>query len=69
MLFRKSIEPRCAYCHRGANLENGEVICVKKGIVSEGHHCRHFIYDPLKRKPPMPAVLDTSKLDEEDFSL
>jgi hypothetical protein len=69
MLFRKSIEPRCTYCQRGASLGEGEVICPKKGIVSEGGHCRHFVYDPLKRQPNAPAVLDLSKLDEEDFSL
>lgn len=69
MLFRKSIEPRCIYCQRGADLNNGDVICAKKGIVSEGYHCRHFVYDPLKRQPPVPAVPDFSKLDEEDFSL
>ena len=68
MLFRKSIEPRCAYCQRANPIENDEVICVKKGIVSAGFHCRHFVYDPLLRTPPAPAVLDLSKLDEEDFS-
>ena len=36
MLFRTTIDPRCAYCRRGGSLENGEVICPKKGIVSEG---------------------------------
>lgn len=69
MLFRKSIEPRCVYCQRGANLENGEVICAKKGVVPEGFHCRRFIYDPLKRQPPAAAVPDFSKLDDEDFHL
>ena len=69
MLFRKSIDPRCIYCRRGGNLENGEVICPKKGIVSEGFHCRHFVYDPLKRQPPASPVLDLSQLEEEDFEL
>ena len=58
MLFRKTIDPRCAYCRRGGNLENGQVICPKKGIVSE-----------LKRQPPAVAVPDFSKLDESDFEL
>ncbi len=69
MLFRKSIEPRCAYCQRGGTLENGEVICVKKGVVPEGFHCRHFVYDPLKRQPSPPAAPDFSRLDAEDFML
>lgn len=69
MLFRKSIDPRCSYCQRGGSLENGEVICPKKGIVSEGFHCRHFVYDPLKRQPPSAPVLDLSHLEDEDFQL
>ena len=69
MLFRKSIEPRCGYCERSAALDNGDYICVKKGIVSEGGRCRHFVYDPLKRLPAAPAVPDFSQVSEEDFSL
>lgn len=69
MLFRKTIEPRCSYCERSAALENGDYICAKKGIVSEGYHCRHFVYDPLKRQPVAPAVPDFSRVSEEDFSL
>lgn len=69
MLFRKKIDPRCAYCQRGGSLENGEVICAKKGIVSEDDHCRHFVYDPLKRQPLIPVALDLSRLEDEDFTL
>lgn len=69
MLFRKSIEPRCTYCQRGAEVDEDHVICAKKGIVSAGSHCRFFKYDPLKREPSAPAVPDFSKLDDEDFSL
>ena len=69
MLFRKSIDPRCVYCRRGGSLENGEVICPKKGIVSEGFHCRHFVYDPLKRQPPAPPAPNFSQLEDEDFQL
>ena len=32
-LFRKNIEPRCAYCARGARIDDGHVACVKRGIV------------------------------------
>ncbi len=69
MLFRKSIEPRCCYCERSVKLDNGDYICTKKGIVSEGDRCRHFVYDPLKRQPPAPALPDFSRVSEEDFSL
>ena len=66
-LFRKDIEPRCAYCAKGAPLEEGRVLCAKKGVVRADSHCGRFQYDPLKRVPPKPAVLDTSRLKEEDF--
>ena len=69
MLFKKKIEPRCAYCARGAELEEGHILCIKKGVVSPGSHCGGFRYDPFKRVPPKPATLDTSKLSEEDFKL
>lgn len=69
MLFKKDIEPRCAYCKRGALLDEEQVLCVRKGIVSVGGSCRRFRYDPLKRTPPKPVAADFSHLKEEDFSL
>ena len=69
MLFRRNIEPRCAYCKRGAAISEREVACVKRGIVPVEHHCRSFKYDPLKRVPPRPAALEMQRLKEEDFSL
>lgn len=69
MLFRKDIEPRCAYCCRGQGISEREVACVKRGVVPVEHSCRSFRYDPLKRVPPRPAALDTGRLREEDFSL
>ena len=69
MLFRKKIEPRCAYCAKGAPISEDEVACVKKGIVESGSHCGAFRYDPLKRVPPRPVKLETDKLSAEDFSI
>lgn len=69
MLFEKKIEPRCAYCKRGARLDELRVMCVKKGIVLPNGACRAFRYDPLKRVPPRPAAADFSRLKEEDFTL
>lgn len=68
-LFQEHIEPRCAYCAKGAPLEEGRILCAKKGVMSAGSHCPRFRYDPLKRVPPKPAALDTSKLSPEDFRL
>ena len=69
MLFRKKIDPRCAYCAKGTRISDEEVACVKCGIVAAEHHCSAFRYDPLKRVPPRPKVQDFSKYDEKDFSL
>ena len=69
MLFRKDIEPSCFYCQFGRPLNETEVACEKKGVVELVGGCRRFRYDPMKRTPPRHAVLDTSRLTEEDFSL
>ena len=69
MLFRKNIDPRCAYCQWGQQINDREVACVKHGSMAVEDHCRSFKDDPLKRVPPRPAVLDTDKLNEADFSL
>ena len=69
MLFRKKIEPRCAYCTKGSPLNENEVACVKRGIVAAAFHCGGFCYDPLKRVPPRPVKLETNKLSAEDFSI
>ena len=68
-LFRNNIDPQCAYCQRGQQINDQEVMCVKHGIVLAVGHCRSFKYDPLKRVPPRPASLDTNRLKEEDFTL
>ena len=54
-LFQKSIEPRCAYCARGRQLDQEQIFCPRKGIMDPGSHCRAFRYDPLKRVPPPPG--------------
>lgn len=68
-LFQTSIEPRCAYCARGRELDPEQIVCPKKGVMSAGSHCAAFRYDPLKRVPPRPAKLAVSALSEEDFKL
>ena len=69
MLFRKNIEPRCAYCAKGSSINEREVICSRKGIVAPEFHCRGFRYDPLRRVPPRPANFDTAAHSAEDFSI
>lgn len=69
MLFRKAIEPRCAYCAKGEQLDASRIICIKRGIVSTSFHCRSFRYDPLRRTPPAPAPLLQKEWSSEDFSI
>ena len=68
-LFRKNIEPRCAYCARGARIDDGHVACVKRGVVADTDKCPAFRYDPLRRMPSGPAELNTSRLSPEDFQV
>ena len=69
MLFRKRIERSCAYCLRGTQLEDGQILCAKKGLRCTDDKCWKFQYDPCKRIPLKPKALDFSKYDNEDFSL
>lgn len=69
MLFRKKMEKSCTYCRFGTMLEEDIVLCIKRGVVSVGHKCRKFEYDPIKRIPSKPKALDFEKYDTEDFSL
>ncbi len=69
MLFRKKIERSCSYCAYGAPLEDGMILCVKKGMKAMDAPCRRFQYDPCKRIPPKAKALDFSKYDDTDFSL
>ena len=68
-LFRKKIEPRCAYCEKGAPIGADQVAFRRRGVVSAGEHCASFRYDPLKRVPPRPVKLATDTLKKEDFEL
>lgn len=69
MLFRKKIKRSCAYCLYGAHLENGEILCSKKGMRTIDESCRKFKYDPCKRIPHKMKAVDFSKYENEDYSL
>ena len=68
-LFRREMDPSCAYCQFASTLNDRECMCVKRGVVPMEHHCRSFRYDPLRREPPRPAPLKTDTLQEKDFPL
>lgn len=69
MLFRKKITRACTYCTRGTQLEEGQILCVKKGVRAPDSKCWRFEYDPCKRIPPKAKALDFSKYNNDDFSL
>ena len=69
MLFRKKMEKLCAYCENGTELEDGQILCSRKGIRLPEDKCWRFRYDPCKRIPQKAKALDFSKYDQEDFSL
>lgn len=69
MLFRKKIERSCLYCANSVKLNEDQMLCTKRGVVSMDDACRKFRYDPFKRIPARPRALDLSKYEADDFSL
>ncbi len=69
MLFRKKIERSCNYCMHGVQLEDGQILCHKKGIKQSEEKCFRFKYDPCKRIPKKAKAFDFSKFDNDDFTL
>lgn len=69
MLFRKNIEPCCAYCRFGIEIGENEVACRKRGVLEKYDACRRFRYDPLKREPEAAPSLDPSRYCAADFAL
>lgn len=69
MLFRKKMERSCAYCTHGTHLEDGKILCTKKGMKTEEEKCFRFRYDPCKRIPARAKALDFSRYKDADYSL
>lgn len=69
MLFRKRIAKSCSYCAHSVQLNDEQVLCIKRGVVSPEGKCRKFDYDPYKRIPSKPKAPDFEKYNDEDFSL
>ena len=68
-MFRKSVEPACAYCRHSRKAEDEDYICVKQGIVSAWDSCRRFSYAPLRRVPESAPAPKVEGLDPADFTL
>lgn len=69
MLFRRKMPRSCTTCIYSANLSNNELLCSKRGVVTDSYSCRKFRYDPCKRIPPSAKAPDFDKYKTEDFSL
>jgi hypothetical protein len=69
MLFRKDIEPACAYCQHSSPVDDESVICSKKGIMQPWSRCRKFNYDPLKRVPEFQPKPSTKGIDPSSFDI
>ncbi len=68
-IFKKDIEPQCAYCEHGTLTEDKDsVLCLKQGGVMKSYSkCKKFRYDPLKREPK--SVKFSGDFSKEDFSI
>ena len=69
MLFRKKIQRSCSYCTHGVQLDEGQILCCKKGLRTPDDKCIRFRYDPCKRIPGKPKALDLRKYEKEDYTL
>ncbi len=69
MLFHKNSERLCALCERASVIDENDMLCRKRGVVSRNYHCRKFQYDPLKRIPQKANIPSSDRYDTKDFSL
>lgn len=65
---KKKYAAVCENCLHGRLSPDGEsVLCIKKGIVQTDGTCRRYSYDPLKRRPKKPLLIEQA--DPSDFTL
>ena len=66
---KRMIEPLCDYCRHGTPLGQGEIACIKRGVVLAGEQCARFSYDAIKRAPEVRAKPKASAFTSADFEL
>lgn len=65
---KKKYAAVCENCLHGRLSPDGEtVLCIKKGIVQPDGTCRRYSYDPLKRQPKKPLLIEHA--DPSEFTL
>lgn len=66
---KKDFEKLCVYCECAIKINGDDcVLCTKRGIVPATYKCGKYSYDPLKRIPPKPTVIEPLEyvdIDEE----
>jgi len=68
IIDKKKYSQICMNCRYGRMPKDREaVLCEKKGIVDPQGKCRHYEYDPLRRRPKRAVI--SSDYTEEDFKL
>ncbi|MGI5887845.1 MAG: hypothetical protein ACOX6J_00485 [Oscillospiraceae bacterium] len=66
-LFDENITPSCSYCVFGRDTNDNMISCDKTGVVSPYFRCKHFKYNPIRRKPQSLPKLQV--FDPSEFSL
>ena len=65
---KKKYAAVCENClHGRLSPDEQTVLCVKKGIVQPDGTCRRYSYDPLKRRPKKPLLIEQA--DPSDLTL
>ena len=68
LLEKKKYLAACEHCKHGRlSPDEQSVLCVKNGIVELDDKCRRYSYDPLKRRPKKPLLIN--RADPSDFEL
>lgn len=69
MLFRRKMPRSCSTCLYGTDYSDHQILCTKRGVVTDTDSCRKFRYDPCKRIPPCLKAPNFDHYKDEDFRL
>lgn len=70
LLEKKKYPAACEYCKNGRlSPDEQTVLCVKKGLVAPDGKCMRYSYDPLKRRPKKPLMVQKADPSEFDLSI
>ena len=65
LLNKDAYEAICRNCKHGRlSPDESSVLCIKKGIVETDGKFRKYSYDPLKRRPQKPLIIERANPSE-----